>query len=243
MKRDLAWLGAALAIVAVSRLLIPGAPALYEGIQLPTEPFHYCNPPANLATSNKQPGSGAGELPLSSGLSQLGSINTSDNQLLTFFPKGALQADGAAKYKLTLKPECQPPAPPAGNKVVGDAYNIDILGEPGDTPVRFLQPAQVLMRTPPVAYTSVQLYYDAGWHGTQWGQQQDIANITINHVGVVALLDDGRKNPAGKPPGQQATGIVTIVEVILVSAALGIVVAAIIVQKRRGREAGKTRRA
>jgi hypothetical protein len=224
-----------MALVALTRLLIPAVPALYDGITLPTEPFHYCSPPANLASSNKQPGSGAGDLPVSGGQSQLGSINTSDNQLLTFFPKGALEAAGATQYHLSIKPECSNPAPPVGNKLIGNAYSVEVLGQPGDLPVRFLQPAQVLMRTPPVAYTSVQVNYDGQWHATQWGQQQDIANITIMHSGIVALLDDGRANPPGKPPSQRATGIVTIVEVVLVAVALGIVIAAFIVQRRRGR--------
>jgi hypothetical protein len=237
VTRGLAWPALGLALVALTRLLLPSVPALYDGITLPTEPFHYCSPPVNLASSNKQPGSGAGDLTITGGQSQLGSINTSDNQLLTFFPKGAVEAAGATKYQVAIKPECSPPAPPVGNKLIGNAYTVAVLGQPGDLPVKFLQPAQVLMRTPPVAYTSVQINYDGQWHATQWGQQQDIANITINHSGIVALLDDGRANPAGKPPGQRSAGIVTVVEVVLVAAALGIVIAAIVVQQRRGRQA------
>ncbi|MFN2465894.1 MAG: hypothetical protein ABR598_06465 [Candidatus Dormibacteria bacterium] len=230
-------------LVVASRLLLPAAPALYDGIAVPVEPYHYCNPPANLASSNKQPGSGTGDLQSTSGSSQLGSVNTSDNQLLTFFPKAALQAPGATTYHVTIKPVCAPPSPPSGNKLVGNAYDVEVVGQPGDLPVRFQQSSQVLMRTPPVQYSSVRLYYNGTWHDTQWGQQTDIANITIQHAGVVALLDDGRTNPPGKPPSQRGPGIVAVVEVVLVSAALGIVVAAIIVQQRRGRAnaAGGTR--
>jgi hypothetical protein len=235
MRRGLAWPALGLALVTLTRLLFPSIPALYDGITLPTEPFHYCSPPANLASTNKQPGSGSGDLQAAGGQSQLGSINTSDNQLLTFFPKAAIQARGASRYHVSLKPECSPPGPPAHNTLVGNAYAVEVLGQPGDLQVEFIQPAQVLMRTPPVRYTSVEVNYDGNWHETQWGQQQDIANITIMHSGILALLDDGRANPAGKPPGQRATGIVTIVEVVLVSAALGIVIAAIVVQQRRRR--------
>ncbi|MDQ6746831.1 MAG: hypothetical protein M3010_01800, partial [Candidatus Dormibacteraeota bacterium] len=203
VRREMGLPVAGVLLVVATRLLLPAVPPIYDGISVPTEPFHYCNPPANLASSNKQPGGGSGELQTAAGASQLGSINTADNQLLTFFPKGAVQAAGATTYRVGIKPGCTPPPPPAGNKVVGNAYEVSVLGQPGDLPVKFLQAAQVLMRTPPVQYTSVRLYYDGQWHDTQWGQQQDIANITIQHVGTVALLDDGRTNPPGKPPSQR----------------------------------------
>jgi hypothetical protein len=229
---------AAAALVVASRLLVPGAPALYDGISVAPEPYRYCNPPSNLASSNQKPTDGAGELQASGSTNQLGTVNTKEAspQVLTFFPKGGLQAAGATSYRITIKPECTPPPPPPNNKIVGNAYTIAVLGEPGDLAVTFPMPAQVLLRTPAVQYTSVKNYYDGAWHDTQWGQQQDIANVTIQHSGTLALLDDGSANPKGKPPSQRAPGIVTIVEVVLVSAALGIVVAAIIVQQRRARE-------
>ena len=220
-------------LVAAARVAVPAAPAMYEGPILPTEPYHYCNPPANLAAGNKQPSDGGGTLQVSGSSNQLGSHATGDNQVLTFFPKGALQAAGATSFKVSLKPNCQPPPPPAKNQLVGNAYDVIALGEPGDLPVKFLMQAQVLIRTPPVRYTSVQMYYDDAWHSTQWGQQSDIANVTIDHSGTISALDDGSTNPAGKAPSQQSPGIVTIVEVILLAAAIGIVVAAILVQRRR----------
>lgn len=219
-------------IVLAARAVLPSAPPMYEGFSTPNQPYNYCSPPSNLAGSNQQPTSGGGVLQASGNTNQLGSHSTPDNQLLTFFPKGAVTAPGATSYKVSLKANCQPPAPPGKNRVVGNAYDVIVLGEPGDLAVNFLQQAQVLMRTPPVRYTSVQIYYDGQWHSTQWGQQADIANITIEHSGTISALDDGSSNPAGKPPSQQ-TPIVTIVEIILLSAAIGIVVAAIIVQRRR----------
>ena len=220
-------------LMLAARIAVPTAPAMYEGPILPTEPYHYCNPPANLARDNKQPSAGGGSLPAAGNANQLGSQATGDNQVLTFFPKGALQAPGATSYKVTLRPNCQPPAAPSKNRIVGNAYDYTVVGEPGDTAVKFVQPAQVLMRTPPVRYTSVQIYYDGGWHSTQWGQQADIANSAVDHSGTISALDDGSSNPPGKPPNQRAPGIVTVVEVFLLTAAIGIVGAAIVVQRRR----------
>ena len=241
MNSSRIWALAGLLLVAAARITVPAAPAMYEGPILPTEPYHYCNPPVGLTRDNKKPALGGGTLQVSGNSNQLGSHATGDNQVLTFFPKGALQAAGATSYKVTLQPNCQPPAPPAKNKVVGNAYDVTVLGEPGDLAVRFLQPGQVLMRTPPVRYTSVQIYYDTTWHSTQWGQQGDIANITVSHSGTISALDDGSSNPPGKPPGQQPFGPVAIVEIVLVIAAAGVVVAAIVVQRRRGVPSGGTR--
>ena len=233
MKSSRAWALAGLLLLLAARVAIPTAPAMYEGPILPTEPYHYCSPPANLARDNKQPSAGGGMLQASGGTNQLGSQATGDNQVLTFVPKGALQAPGATSYKVTLRPDCQPPAAPSRNRIVGNAYEYTVLGEPGDTPVKFVQSAQILIRTPPVRYTSVQIYYDGAWHSTQWGQQGDIANSAVDHSGTISALDDGSSNPPGKPPSQRAPGIVTIVEVILLAAAIGIVGAAIVVQRRR----------
>lgn len=230
------WLAVAgLLVVGAARLAIPAAPAMFEGPIGPTEPYHYCTPPANLASTNKAPGSGAGDLLGSGDSNQLGSHSTADNQVLTFFPKGSLKAPGAARFHVAVTPTCSNvPEPPAGNKIIGNAYELSVLGQPGDLAVTFIQPAQVLLRTPPVQYTSVMVYYSGAWHGTQWGQQGDIANVTVNHAGILAALDNGSSNAPGKPPDKRAPGIVTVVEVVLLSAAIGIVVAAIVVQKRRG---------
>ena len=237
MNRPRGWALAGLLIIAAARLAIPAAPAMYEGPIGPTEPYHYCAPPANLASTNKQPTAGAGDLLAAGDSNQLGSHSTSDNQVLTFFPKASLKAPGATRFHVGVAPACtNPPTPPAGNKLVGNAYELTVLGQPGDLPVTFVQPAQVLLRTPPVQYTSVMLFYSDSWHTLQWGQQGDIANITVNHAGILAALDNGSGNAPGKPPEKRSPGIVTVIEVVLLSAAIGIVAAAIIIQKRRGGE-------
>jgi len=238
MNRPRGWALAGLLVIAAARLAIPAAPAMYEGPIGPTEPYHYCTPPANLASTNKQPTAGAGDLLAVGDANQLGSHSTSDNQVLTFFPKASLKAPGAARFHVGVAPVCaNPPTPLAGNKLVGNAYELTVLGQPGDLPVTFVQPVQVLLRTPPVQYTSVMLFYSDGWHTLQWGQQGDIANVTVNHAGILGALDDGSRNAPGKPPDKRAPGIVTVIEVVLLSAAIGIVVAAVVIQKRRGGEA------
>lgn len=235
MRRTWLWAIAALFVIGAARLAIPAAPAMYEGPIGPAEPYHYCTPPAQMTTVNTKPSGGSGDLLPQADASQLGSISTADNQVLTFFPKGALKAPGSAKFHVAITPSCSTPIPPppAGNQLVGNAYDLNVLGQPGDIAVTFAVPAQVLLRTPPVQYTSVELYYAETWHSTQWGQQGDIANVSVNHGGVLAAFDDGRNNAPGKAPGQQTPTILLITEIVLIAVAVGIVVGAIFVQRRR----------
>jgi hypothetical protein len=229
-----AWAVVGVLVVAGARLAIPGAPALYEGPIGPTEPYHYCKPPANLASTNKLPTSGAGELLLTGDSNVVGSYSTTDNQVLTFWPKGSLQAPGATRIQVSITPNCaNPPAPPGGSTLVGNTYDVTVLGNPGNIAVTFVPKAQVqvLLRTPPVQYSSIQLFYDGAWHPVQWGPQGDIANIwALDHAGSLAAIYNGSKAPPAKPSG---SGIVVVVEVVLVAAAVGIVGAAIFVQRRR----------
>ena len=225
----------ALLVIASARLAIPAAPAMYEGPIGPAEPYHYCSPPQNMATINKKPTGGSGDLPSTGDASQLGSVSTSDNQVLVFFPKGALKATGASRFHVAVDPGCSDlPAQLAGNRLVGNAYDLTVLGEPGDLPVTFVQNAQVLLRTPPLQYTSVEVYYSGSWHPTQWGQQGDIANVSLNHSGPIAAFDDGRVNAPGKPASAQTPWLLYATEAALLAVAVGIVVAAIFVSVRRG---------
>jgi hypothetical protein len=234
MRARAAWGTGGVLLVLAARLAVPAAPPIYDSIPIPVEPYHYCNPPRNLAAGNKQPPDGKATLQASGNSSALGSVQTGDSQVLAFFPKGALQAAAATSYKIALEPNCQPPSPPPKNKIVGNAYDLVVLGEPGDLPVQFLMQSQVLVRTPPVPYTSVQLYFGGSWQPSHWSQQGDIANVTIEHPGTLGVLDDGSGNAVRTPPGPRAPWIFTVVEILLLAAAIGIVVTAIAVQQRRG---------
>ncbi|MHB8508509.1 MAG: hypothetical protein ACYDGR_07650 [Candidatus Dormibacteria bacterium] len=224
----------ALLLIAAARVAIPAAPAMYEGFNPVAPPYRYCNPPSNLASTNQRPNGGGGDMQTSGDTNQLGTFNTGDKQALAFFSKGSLKAPGATRFHVSITPECNNPvSPPSGNRLVGNAYDISVMGEPGDLPVTFVRAAQVLLRTPPVRYTSIQLYHSAAWHSTPWSAQVDFANTAIDNSGALTALDDGSSNPRGRPP-RSGPGFVGMVEIILVSAAIVLIVGAIIVQHRRG---------
>jgi hypothetical protein len=221
-------LGLALAVLA--RVVTPQAPPLYDGITIAPEPFRYCTPPPDLASTNKPPASGQMDLQLDSNGNKLATVQTDDKQVLAFFPAGAL-ATTTGKLTVKISSECPgPPAPPAGNNLVGNVYRIEVVGiSPQPT---LTKPSQVLLRIPPVKLSSVQEYYDGAWHDVQWSVQTDYINLSVDHLGLIAALDDGKHSqPAPTPQGQ--FNPIGAIEAGLVVVAIVIVAAGIVVQRRR----------
>ncbi|MDP9326398.1 MAG: hypothetical protein M3O87_07685 [Candidatus Dormibacteraeota bacterium] len=232
-RRLLALAGIGALIVALARVVAPQAPPLYDGITIAPEPFRYCSPPPDLASTNKPPASGQGDLAVENGASKLATVQTDDKQVLAFFPAGAFTGVTAAKITIKISPECaSPPSPPAGNTLVGNVYRIEVAGANPQPPL--LKAAQVLLRIPPQKLSSVQEYYDGAWHDVQWSIQTDYINLTADHLGMIAAFDDGKHSqPAPNPTGQ--FNPIGAIEAGLVVVAIIIVVAGIVVQRRRSK--------
>lgn len=230
-RRLLAVAGLGALIVVLARVVAPQAPALYDGISIAPEPFRYCSPPPDLASTNKPPASGQGDLLVENGANKLATVQTDDKQVLAFFPAGAFTGGSAAKITIRISPECaSPPSPPAGNTLVGNVYRIEVSGANPQPPL--VKPSQVLLRIPPQKLSSVQGYYDGAWHDVQWSVQTDYINLTADHLGMTAAFDDGKHSqPAPNPPGQ--FNPIGIIEAGLVVVAIITVVAGIVVQRRR----------
>ncbi|MGB2940693.1 MAG: hypothetical protein WBD38_10405 [Candidatus Dormiibacterota bacterium] len=232
-RQLLALAGLGALVVALARVVAPGAPPLYDGITIAPEPFRYCSPPADLASTNKPPASGQGDLAADNGGTKLATVQTDDKQVLAFFPAGAFSNVSAAKITIKISPECtSPPAPPAGNALVGNVYRIEVAGANPQPPL--LKPSQILLRIPPQKLSGVQEYYDGAWHDVQWSIQTDYINLTADHLGLIAAFDDGKHSqPPPNPPGQ--FNPIGAIEAGLVAVAIIIVVAGIVVQRRRSR--------
>lgn len=212
-----------------ARLVAPYAPPIYDGISVAPEPYRYVSPPPDLASTNKPPLPGKGDLQVDNAGNKLATVQTDDKQVLAFFPQGAIQAPGP-KVTIAITPESTPPPPPAGNTLVGNAYRIGVDGAAIQPPL--VKPLQVLLRIPPRPLSSVQLYYDGSWHDTQWGVQTDYINLSMDHLGPVAAFDDGRH---GQPPPPQSPQFnwLSAISAGLVVVAIVIVIAGIVAQRRR----------
>jgi hypothetical protein len=218
-----------IAMVLGARLLNPHAPPLYDGISVAPEPYRYTSPPPDLASTNKPPLSGKGDLQFDNGVNKLATVQTDDKQVLAFFPLGAIQAPGP-RLTITIVSEGSPPSPPEGNTFVGNVYRIGVDG--AVTQPALTKALQVLLRIPPHALSSVRVFYEGGWHDTQWGVQTDYINLSMDHLGLVAAFDDGQHS---KPPPKQSSQFnwVSLVSTGLIVVAIVLVVAGIVAQRRR----------
>jgi hypothetical protein len=228
---------AALGIVLVvaARWQLPQAPPMFEGAFVPP-PFRYCSPPKDLASTNSPPAGGQADLPSVSGVNKLGTAESGDPggaQLVAFFAQGVFRTNEVVHIRIT--PRCSgAPAPPPNSTLVGNDYQVLAYtgSRPDQSPPPALQtPAQVLLRVPPVAYNTIRVYFDGGWHDTQFGAQTDLVNISLDHLGDIAAFNDtSLQAPAKTPP---SFNYVSLFEAALIVIAVLIITAGIIAQRRR----------
>jgi hypothetical protein len=231
----LATLG--VAVVVAARWQLPQAPPMFEGAFIP-QPYRYCSPPKNLASSNSQPAGGQADLQPVNGVNRLGTADTADpggSQFVAFFAQGVFKTNEVVHVKIT--PRCAGGSPPpphstlAGNDYLLQAYTG---ASPDAQPPLVLQtPAQVLLRVPPMAYNTVRVFYDGAWHDTQFGAQTDLVNVSLDHLGDIAAFNDTSLQKKAQPP--PSFNFVAIFEAALIVIAVLIIAAGIVAQRRRGR--------
>jgi hypothetical protein len=210
---------------------------MYEGVPL-TQPFRYCSPPNGLASTNSRPAGGQADLPSVNGVNKLATAETSDpggSQFIAFFAEGVFKTGEVVHVKIT--PRCSgAPTPPPHSTLIGNDYLLQAYtgASPDATPPPVLvTPAQVLLRVPPISYNTVRLFYDGGWHDTQFGAQTDLVNISLDHLGDIAAFNDASlQTPSKGPPPFNYAGIF---EAVLAVIAALIIAAGIIAQRRRAR--------
>jgi hypothetical protein len=229
----------AVILVGAARLLLPASPPLYDQVTLPTPPYHYVSPPPDLATTNQQPSGGELTLKVVDGVNAIGTLQTGDKQAVAVFPKGALSVSGGAtQIRVSITPDTTPPPPPAKSTMVGNAYTFSAAGLPGDQPVGFVLPskdhaAQVLLRVPPVTYTSVKSFYDGTWHDLLFQRNPDLVFAAVDRFGDVAAFNDPLKPSSGSRGS--STNAVLIFEVGAVILAIVVIIAGVVTQRRRER--------
>ncbi|HEV3232733.1 MAG TPA: hypothetical protein VG245_10825 [Candidatus Dormibacteraeota bacterium] len=225
---------AGLALVALARLALPGAPPIYDSAPIPAPPYNYASPPPDLRSSNKAPASGSKTFRLVGGGNQVGTAETADQQMVVYFNEGILTSPGATTIVVKIEPATDPPPPPAPSAMVGNDYRITALGEPGDLPVTLKGSAQVLLQVPPVNFSSVRIYYDSAWHSLAMTVEPPRVNVALDHLGDLAAFEDPTApyQHSGTPVNWLA-----IVDSVVIAAALLVIVVAVV----RRRRAAKSR--
>ena len=158
---------AALAFGLAAAALLHGrlaAPPVYDGIFVPPEPYRWESPPPNLRAGNKPPLSGQATLPVLNGQVAGGGVQTDDNQVIIYFGPGTFKAPaGTQTVKCTIAPDPNPPSPPTGVDLRGNAYRIGCLTQPGGAPVTLGSSYHLTLRYPPGAFKEIQYNDGSGW--------------------------------------------------------------------------------
>lgn len=141
---------------------LPAAP-VYDGIVLPPQPYRYQSPPANLRNGNQPPLGGAQTYPVQNGLVPGGGVQTDDNQVITFWGIGTFKAQGAQTVTCKIEPVANPPAPPSGNELRGNVYDITCAANPGSITVT-ASTFHLTMRLPPGTTNDIRYYDGHSWH-------------------------------------------------------------------------------
>jgi hypothetical protein len=135
-------LGAGLAIVVLARVLVPGAPPLYDGVVI-NEPYKWFEPPPGEDGGAQ---GATGTAALENGASPLIALATPEQppQAQVFAPPGALVLPpGTTSLMLAITP-IPAEGTPASGQIAGNVYRISITNQAG-----------VPATAPPEAYVSV----------------------------------------------------------------------------------------
>ena len=142
-----------------------GTPPVYDGIQLPAEPYNWVSPPPNLKNGNKPPQSGESTLPIANGQVAGGLVQTGDGQVLVFLGLGGLAAPARAqRVRCTIQPLTSPPQAPSGVEIRGNVYRIECLAEPGGKPVRIVGPVRMTLRLAGGTTNNIRYFDGRSWH-------------------------------------------------------------------------------
>jgi hypothetical protein len=157
-------LGVGLLVIVAARLVLPGAPPLYDGI-VPIEPYLWLDPPAG------DPGGAKGataEIPERSGTSPLVAVATPElePQAQIFAPPGGLTVPpGGRTIKVSIEPVPSEGTPSAGH-IDGNVYRISLVDDKGTalTAPASARVSVVLRATDPAqAEATIARFSAGGW--------------------------------------------------------------------------------
>jgi hypothetical protein len=227
-------------LVAVWRLAPAPLPPLYDGLQLPAEPYRYLNPPPGLNT--KPPGSVVKDLPLRDGKTPAIAEATDEMPAQAQFlaqPDTFIVPAGTAVVTLTIAPVPAAAPAPAGESLDGNVYRITVTakGQTQSLAMRPTLPATVVLRGPAQAGDA----HMAQLTGGAWSTlpttpvgAADTYSANITSLGdFVLLLPVSAASPPGDSGGSSAGLIITIA-----SGAVLLLVAGGILAIRRSRSQG-----
>jgi hypothetical protein len=181
-------LGAGLGIVVVARLLVPGAPPLYDGVVI-NEPYKWLDPPPGEEGGAQGV---TGTAALENGASPLIALATAEQppQAQVFAANGDLiLPPGTTSLLLSITP-IPPEGTPDAGPIAGNVYRISITNQDG-VPVTAPPPpngyVSVVMRGPGHVLEATIERFEAGtWHALR----TEYAGYTSGFLSIVTEFGD-----------------------------------------------------
>jgi hypothetical protein len=117
---------------------------------LPSQPYHYLHPPAAVARTNKPPASVSRTYTLTKGrIPSDFVLFTHDTQAgLGAHPGDIIAPTPAKSVTISIRPVSPPGRMPDHRLLDGNAYNVRVLGEPGNRAVRLHHTVSLALRWP-----------------------------------------------------------------------------------------------
>jgi len=162
---------AGICATATLHFVAPSLPDIYDGLPPPEGPYHYESPPPALASSNQPALSGMLTLSVQGGQVRAAGVQTDDGQAAIFFDAGTLKVPPTAQnITIRIEPLQSTPPQPSPLMIIGNVYRISASTEPEGRSVTLGKPLQVILRTPPGAYRTLQSYDGSHWHVLRVGR-------------------------------------------------------------------------
>jgi hypothetical protein len=240
-------------LIALAWALAPApSPPLYDGLQGPAQPYVYLQPPPGYHQTGK-PGGASRALPITSGSSNAGFINTEEipPQAQVLAGDGTFSSPpGATSITLTVTPVAPPqPLPASLGQQAGNVYEVKASADvPGPVTVAAAHPVTVVLRGPTGTGSAPMARLAQG--GTAWervttvplGSAPDMVVTNADRLGWFAITQTATSTASGGGGGGSGGGVPVVAIVVPALVLLAVVAGLLLRSSSRERGRGARRR-
>lgn len=217
----------AVALLGLARVLFPGAPPLYDGIGLPSEPYRYLTPPTGTPHTSKRPMSAVVPLPVADQKQSEGGASTGERPpqaQLVLQPNAFKFPPGLKRMTLIIRPVPLPSPLPSG-AIDGNVYVFGAHGADGRSLTAVPGKGRVWLRAPSASGSPVVEQLVGGrWQQlptTRFGAV--LFGASYQQLGTFALVLGGSPASGGSGGGGNALLPVLLVGGLLIALLLVLV--------------------
>lgn len=212
--------------MAAGAFLAPRAPALYDGIGFPDEPYRYAQVVSDDPVKTPPPTTASATVTEVAGASAQGVVLTSTEtgpQILAYLPKGAVLSGTAGTLDVSARPLGPDKPPPANGPIAGDIYrlstSVPTTWQPGLAGTISLRSPQGIPVTPVMEFRRAGQPTWLPLPTTQVGN--DIWESPLRALGDYALVLPTHATAAAAPKNHTLVYLLTAIAVCVAAALIG----------------------